>query len=432
MKDCDLDCSRREFFKKLGMFSGIGALSRIAASSLFLPSLARGRASGAGASRVAGSPAGTAAGRGTGSAVSRAGTAAQASAATLGEPPQGSTSEKPRRKEAMFYKKHPEMGVECELCPKKCKVGDIERGYCGTRENRDGVYYSLVYALPCAVHIDPIEKKPLFHFLPGTNAFSLGTAGCNMDCKFCQNWEMSQARPEQTENFYLPPKEVVAKAKQTSSSSIAFTYSEPGVVAIEYMLDTAIEGNKSGIKTVMISNGYINREPMLEAVKHLGAVKVDLKAFTEKYYKEVCDATLKPVLDTLVLLKNAGAWCEIVYLVVPTLNDSDSELTSMSKWIAQELGPDVPLHFSRFYPIYKMKKLPQTPISTLEKARKIAMNAGLHYVYIGNVPGHEGENTYCPGCKRPVVKRIGFSIVEKKISAGRCDYCKTKIAGVWG
>jgi pyruvate formate lyase activating enzyme len=405
-----LDCSRRDFLRRLGALSGI-ALSGIAASSLILPFRDRG-----GLSRAAAGSSGT-------SAATLAGTSQAA---------QGPTPEKPRLREAMFYKKHPEMEVECELCPRKCKVGDIERGYCGTRENRDGIYYSLVYALPCAVHIDPIEKKPLFHFHPGTNAFSLGTAGCNMDCKFCQNWEMSQARPEQTENFYLPPKEVVEKAKQTASSSIAFTYSEPGVVAIEYMLDTAIEGNKSNIKTVMISNGYINREAMLEAVKYLGAVKVDLKAFTEKYYKEVCDATLKPVLDTLVVLKNAGTWYEIVYLVLPTLNDSDSELASMSKWILQELGPDVPLHFSRFYPIYKMKKLPQTPISVLEKARKIAMNEGLHYVYIGNVPGHEGENTYCPGCKKPVVKRIGYSIVEKKISAGRCEYCRTRIAGVWG
>ena len=252
-----------------------------------------------------------------------------------------------------------------------------------------------------------------------------------MDCKFCQNWEMSQARPEQTSNVYLPPKEVVQTARQNSCQSIAFTYSEPGVVAYEYMLDTAIEGNRSGVKTVMISNGYISRDPMIQVAKHLGAVKIDLKAFTERYYKETCDATLKPVLDTLVLLKNSGTWYEIVYLVLPTLNDSDSELASMSKWIAQELGPDVPLHFSRFYPIYKMKKLPQTPISTLERARRIAMNAGLHYVYIGNVPGSEGENTYCPGCKKPVVERMGYSIRGYKISSGRCNFCKTKIAGVW-
>lgn len=331
----------------------------------------------------------------------------------------------------MFYKKLPEAEVECQICPRKCRVGDIERGYCGTRENRGGVYYSLVYALPCAAHVDPIEKKPLFHFHPGTNAFSLGTAGCNMDCKFCQNWEMSQARPEQTSNVYLPPKEVIERARENASLSVAFTYSEPGVVAYEYMLDTAIEGNRSGIKTVMISNGYINREPMLQVAKHLGAIKIDLKAFSEKYYKEACDATLKPVLDTLVLLKNAGTWYEIVYLVLPTLNDGDSELASMSKWVAQELGPDVPLHFSRFYPIYKMKKLPQTPISTLERARRIAMTAGLHYVYIGNVPGSEGENTYCPGCGKPVVKRMGYSITGYEISGGKCNYCKTRIAGIW-
>ena len=396
-------CNRRDFLRRLG------ALSGVAAGSLIMPALGGGGISGDTASAEAGARVGTSGG------VS-----------------QEAFREKLSLKECMFYKRHPEAEVECEMCPRKCRVGDIERGYCGVRENRDGAYYSLVYGLPCAVHIDPIEKKPLFHFHPGTNAFSLGTAGCNMDCKFCQNWEMSQARPEQTDNVYLPPREVIRRAGQASCTSVAFTYSEPGVVAYEYMLDTAIAGNKFGIKTVMISNGYINREPMLDSAKHLGAVKVDLKAFTEKYYKELCDATLKPVLETLVLLKNSGTWYEIVYLVLPTLNDSDSELASMSRWVVQELGPDVPLHFTRFYPIYKMKKLPQTPISALERARKIAMNAGLHYAYVGNVPGHEGENTYCPSCGKIVVRRIGYSIVEKKLSAGRCSYCKTRIAGHWG
>ena len=413
-EDNELGCNRRGFLIRLGSLTGM------AVGSLVLPSLVRG-----GASRLEALPHG-------GASRASASAGLPVSAGEPGKTSPQSGSEKVRPRECLFYKKNPETEVECEICPRKCKVSDIERGYCGTRENRNGVYYSLVYALPCAVHIDPIEKKPLFHFYPGTNALSLGTAGCNMDCKFCQNWEMSQARPEQTSNVYLPPKTIIENAEQTSCISVAFTYSEPGVVAYEYMLDTAVEGNRRGIKTVMISNGYINREPMLEVAKHLGAVKIDLKGFTEKYYKEVCDATLKPVLDTLVLLKNSGTWYEIVYLVLPTLNDSDSELISMSKWILQELGPDVPIHFTRFYPIYKMKKLPQTPISALEKARKIAMNTGLHYVYIGNVPGHEGENTYCPTCKKPVVKRIGYSIVEKKITGSRCSYCKARIAGVWG
>lgn len=404
-------CNRRDFLLKAGSLFGV------AAGTLFLPSLARSAA--AKVSSLAGTKIPPSI-----SSLAMAGATGQ----TQGQ----SSGEHARPKECMFYKKNPETEIECGICPRKCKVGDIERGYCGTRENRNGVYYSLVYALPCAVHIDPIEKKPLFHFYPGTNALSLGTAGCNMDCKFCQNWEMSQARPEQTGNIYLPARAVIENAKENSCPSIAFTYSEPGVVAYEYMLDTAVEGNKHGIKTVMISNGYINRDPMLEVVQHLGAVKIDLKAFTEKYYKDVCDATLKPVLDTLVLLKNSGTWYEIVYLVLPTMNDGDAELTSMSKWILQALGPNVPLHFTRFYPIYKMKKLPQTPISALERARKIAMNAGLHYVYVGNVPGHEGESTYCPSCKKTVVKRMGYTILEKNITAGRCNYCKTVIAGVWG
>jgi pyruvate formate lyase activating enzyme len=381
-------CNRREFLKNCGLLTGI------AAGSLVVPSL---------------------------TAPARAQTDAREGAATDVPPP----------KEAMYYKKHPELEVECEICPKNCKVGDIERGYCGAKENRDGIYYSLVYSRPCAVHVDPIEKKPLFHFLPGTRSFSIGTAGCNMDCKFCQNWEMSQARPEQTRNYILGPEELVKNARETSSASIAFTYSEPAVIAYEYMLDAAREANAVAVKTIMISNGYINREPMLEALNCLGAVKIDLKAFTEKYYKDVCDATLKPVLDVLVLLAKSGVWYEIVYLVLPTLNDSDSELRSMSRWIVRELGPDVPIHFSRFYPIYKMKRLPQTPLSTLERAREIARDAGLNYVYIGNVPGHEAENTYCSGCNEPVIRRAGYSILENKISEGKCALCGNSIPGVW-
>ena len=397
---------RREFLKKLGAISGAALGASLAQGLTPVPF----PFSGPGETRLRPGAA--------------EGAAAQQDAATRPAP------QTPPR-EASFYKKLPEMEVECQVCPRKCRVGDVERGYCGARENRRGVYYSLGYALPCAVHVDPIEKKPFFHFLPGTTSFSLGTAGCNMDCKFCQNWEMSQARPEQTENYYLPPKETVEAARRASASTVAFTYSEPGVVAVEYMLDVAELGNQSGLKTVMVSNGYINREPMLEACRRLGAVKVDLKGFSEKYYKDVCDATLKPVLDTLVLLKSSRVWHEIVYLVLPTLNDGDSELSSMAKWVARELGPDVPLHFSRFYPIYKMKKLPQTPLSTLERAWKIAKGAGLHYVYIGNVPGHEAENTYCPKCGKPVVRRAGYSILEMKVSRGRCAYCGNPIAGVW-
>ncbi len=407
--------SRRTFLKKLGMLSGA-----VLGTSL-IPAAISWRSGGTGGPQRSSS-----AGRG-GALAPRVSLEEASAQQSRGQ----EAAQRIQLKEAAYYKKLPEMEVECQVCPRKCKIGDIERGYCGSRENRGGIYYTLGYALPCAVHVDPIEKKPFFHYLPGTRSFSLGTAGCNMDCKFCQNWEMSQARPEQTDNYHLPPKETVEAAAKSSSATIAFTYSEPAIVTYEYMLDVAKEGNKAGIKTVMVSNGYINREPMLEACKHLGAVKIDLKAFTEKYYKDVCDATLKPVLDTLLLLRDAGVWYEIVYLVLPTLNDSDSELSAMSRWVAKELGADVPMHFSRFYPIYKMKKLPQTPISTLERARRIALDAGLRYVYIGNVPGHEAENTYCPACRKLVVRRTGYSIREMKISAGKCAHCGGRIAGVW-
>ena len=398
---------RRDFLRKLGVISGVALGASLAPGLSAVPFANSGPARG----RLR-----PGAAEGAASAQQRA----TAQPAAQGPP-----------KEALFYKKLTEAEVECQVCPRKCKVGDIERGYCGARENRRGVYYSLGYALPCAVHLDPIEKKPFFHYLPGTTSFSLGTAGCNMDCKFCQNWEMSQARPEQTENYRLPPGDVVEAARRAAASTVAFTYSEPGVVAIEYMLEVAALGNRSGLKTVMVSNGYINRDPMLEVCKRVGAVKIDLKGFTEKYYKDVCDATLNPVLDTLVLLKGSGVWYEVVYLVLPTLNDSDAELSSMAKWVVGELGPNVPLHFSRFYPIYKMKKLPQTPLSSLERAWKIAKGAGLNYVYIGNVPGHEAENTFCPKCKKPVVKRAGYSILEMKVARGRCAYCGYPIAGVW-
>jgi len=405
-------CSRRSFLGRLGALSGLALGSSVISGGLESQFRSKARASSAF----------------TGIARAFSGAPGDAVAETTSE---SQVKQGGLPKEARYYKKLPEMEVECEICPRKCRIGDVERGYCGARENRAGVYYTLGHSLPCAVHVDPIEKKPFFHYLPGTKSFSLGTAGCNMDCRCCQNWEMSQARPEQTENYYLPPDKTVEGARKTSSATVAFTYSEPGIVTYEYMLDVAKEGNKYGLKTVMVSNGYINREPMQEACKHLGAVKVDLKAFTEKYYKDICDATLQPVLDTLLLLRDARVWYEIVYLVLPTLNDSDSELSAMTGWVAKELGPDVPLHFSRFYPIYRMKKLPQTPLSTLEKARRIALSAGLNYVYIGNVPGHESEHTYCPKCKKPVVRRAGYSILELKLSGGKCGYCGNPVAGVW-
>jgi len=333
-------------------------------------------------------------------------------------------------KEARFYQKLSHEKIRCEICPRNCEIDHLERGFCGNRENRHGTYYVLAYSNPCAVHPDPIEKKPFFHFLPGSTAFSISTAGCNMVCKFCQNWQISQFRPEQTKNVYLTPQQVADLAVQYGNQSIAYTYAEP-VVFYEYMYDTAKVSKKYGLRNVMVSAGYINPTPLRELLTVLDAVKIDLKAFTEKYYREVCSGRLAPVLKTLEVLHDTGTWYEIVYLVVPTLNDSEKEVAKMSEWIRTTLGVDVPIHFSRFYPQYMLKNLPPTPISTLEKLRRIAMDKGLHYVYIGNVPGHEAENTYCPNCNKVVIRRVGYRILEMNLEDGRCKFCSEKIAGVW-
>ena len=333
--------------------------------------------------------------------------------------------------EAMYYKQLPDIRVECELCPRACQVADLERGYCGVRENRNGKYYTLVHSRVCSLNADPIEKKPLFHYLPGTKAYSIATAGCNIECKFCQNWQISQFRPEQIEDtIKLTPEEVVRFAKERSCDTIAYTYSEP-VVFYEYMYDTARVGKREGIGSVMISNGYIKKEPLVELCKELSAVKIDFKAFTEKFYKETCSGELKPVLETLVTLKEIGIWFEVVMLMVPTLNDSEKELKDMCSWIYENLGPDVPIHFSRFHSTYKIKNLPPTPIKTLEMARNIAIESGLNFAYTGNVPGHPGESTYCPDCKEVLIKRVGYTILQYSLNGNKCGNCKHPIPGVW-
>jgi pyruvate formate lyase activating enzyme len=333
-------------------------------------------------------------------------------------------------REAMHYAAIEEKKVECKLCPRECKVALKERGYCGVRENRDGKYVTLVYGRACSANVDPIEKKPLFHFLPGAKAFSIATAGCNVECKFCQNWEISQFRPEQISSTNLPPEILVPEAKHRGIESIAFTYSEP-VIFYEYMFETARLAKEQGVKSVMISNGYIQEKPMVELCEHLDAVKIDLKAFTEKFYKEMCSAKLEPVLDTLKLLSRQKIWFEIVVLIIPTLNDGEEEITRMCTWVHDNLGPDVPIHFSRFHPTYKVKNLPPTPVSTISRARDIALQAGINFAYVGNVPGHEGESTYCPGCRNILVRRLGYRVDNVAIRKGSCAHCGRVIPGVW-
>jgi len=332
--------------------------------------------------------------------------------------------------EARYYEKLEGGQVICRLCPRECQVADKERGYCGVRENREGIYYTLVHSNICAAHVDPVEKKPIYHFLPGTKAYSIATAGCNIECKFCQNWEISQFRPEQIPSKSLTPKEVVSTAEGYGCRSIAYTYTEP-VVFYEYMYDCAQAGRARGIKSVMISNGYIQEKPLRDLLPVLDAVKIDLKAFTESFYRSMCSGALKPVLKTLEVLKESGIWFEIVVLIIPFRNDSREEIESMCRWIVDHLGPHIPVHFTRFHPTYKIKDLPRTPLKTLEDAYDIAVKSGLSFAYIGNVPGHAGEYTRCPGCHEVLVRRQGFWISETAIKAGCCIHCGKKVPGIW-
>jgi pyruvate formate lyase activating enzyme len=277
--------------------------------------------------------------------------------------------------------------VRCDLCPRQCEVMDQDRGECGVRENRGGRYVTLAYGNPCAVHLDPIEKKPLFHVLPGTASYSIATTGCNLHCKFCQNWEISQARPEETYNFSLAPAAIVQAARETSCPSIAHTYVEP-MIFYEYMLQIARLSKAAGIINVCHSAGYINPKPLKELCPHLQAACVDLKGFTEEFYQNLVGASLAPVLEALKIFRQQGVHLEIVNLVIPQFNDNPQDLEKMCAWIRDELGPLTPLHFSRFYPLYKMKQHYPTPVRTLEQAREIALKTGLKYVYLGNIPQH--------------------------------------------
>jgi len=320
--------------------------------------------------------------------------------------------------------------IQCELCPRRCRVAKGKRGACRVRENRDGTYVSLVYGNPCAIQPDPIEKKPLFHVLPGTVAYSVATAGCTFQCKFCQNWAISQVGPEELFNHDVPPDGLVKLARDAGARSVAYTYSEP-TVFFEYMLDTAHEARKAGLRNVYHSNGFINPEPLRCLCRVLDAANIDLKGFTESFYREMCGGQLAPVLTTLKGLRQAGVHLEITTLIIPTRNDDLATLGEMCAWIRKELGPETPIHFSRFSPLYRLTQLPLTPVTTLERARATAHAAGLEYVYIGNVPGHEAENTFCPSCRKAVVERTGFTVRGIHLKSGKCRFCGKPIPGIW-
>ncbi len=320
--------------------------------------------------------------------------------------------------------------VQCNLCPHRCIIADGERGRCRVRENRGGRLYSMVYGNPCAVHVDPIEKKPFYHYLPTAAAFSIATAGCCLSCLYCQNWTISQVPPEETQNIDLPPEGVVRYAQQYEAPVIAYTYSEP-TIFYEYMLATAQLARKAGLRNVVISAGFINPEPLRELCQAVDAIKIDLKGYDEEFYREVCGGELGPVLRAIQTVYESGTHLEIVNLVVPTLNDNLDQLRALTRWVARDLSPDVPLHFSRFHPQYKLTNLPPTPVETLERAWEIAQEEGIKFAYIGNVPAHAANHTYCPACGEVLIRREGFSVVEYHIVNGTCEFCGEPISGVW-
>lgn len=322
--------------------------------------------------------------------------------------------------------------VTCELCPRGCVIPEGASGDCRIRVNIDGKLIATTYGRPSTIHIDPMEKKPLYHFHPASPVFSVATAGCNLHCLNCQNWQLSQRGGEEMETILkLEPAELVALARAQDCQSLAYTYSDP-IVFYEYVYDSSELAHQAGMSNVFVTAGYINRKPLQQLCRVIDASNTDLKAFDDGFYRRINSATLQPVLDALVTQREEGVWLEVTNLLIPTLNDDLAMIRRMAKWIRDNLGEDTPLHFSRFEPLYRLRNLPPTPTVALERARNEALDAGLHYVYIGNVFGHEAANTYCPHDGSLLIKRTGFHVDEYHLTPdGRCPTCRNIIPGVW-
>jgi len=333
--------------------------------------------------------------------------------------------------EGFLYKKLEGRKVICEVCPNLCLLAPGDRSVCRSKVNRGGRLYSLTYGNPCSVNTDPIEKKPLFHFKPRIKAFSLATTGCNFRCLNCQNWEISQAKPHEVPYTYsLFPEEVIEAALKSRAESIAYTYSEP-ITFFEYMIDTARLARQAGIYNLWVSNGYINQKPLLALCEVIDGATINLKAYSDAVYRGLNGGRLQPVLDTFKTLHDQDVHFEIINLVVPGYTDDDEMVKRMCAWILKNIGPDHPLHFLRFFPQYKLERLPPTPVSTLTRYRKMAMQDGIRYAYVGNVAGHEGHNTYCHNCKNLLIERQGYFIPTYNLVGNKCKFCGTLIPGVW-
>jgi len=344
---------------------------------------------------------------------------------------QAITSPSPPLREAMYYTKLSHRSVQCKLCFRTCIIPEGERGECRNRENHKGQLYSIVYARPSAIQIDPIEKEPQYHMLPGTLILCLGTAGCNFRCRACQNWHLSQRSLEEMGYYFtMSPEGAINEAIKHGIPTISFTYNEP-TSFYEYVYDIAEIAKTKGLNILWHSNGALNPEPLRELLKVTDAVTIDLKGFTENFYRNYSSAELKPVLQTLKIIKEKGKWLEIVNLMIPTFNDNPDDIRKMCEWIKKNLGSDVPLHFSRFFPAYRIKGLPPTPVETLEKAYAIAKEVGIDYITIGNVPGHRYNSTFCPKCEKTIIRRTHFQVMENNLKNGKCSSCGHPIPGIW-
>lgn len=334
-------------------------------------------------------------------------------------------------KEAVLYHKL-NGNIRCDLCAHRCLIKPGRKGICLVRKNVNGTLYTMVYGRTVAENVEPVEKKPLFHFLPGTSAYSIATVGCNFRCRFCQNWQISQALRE--EHYLMgheaPPEAIVQEAIRSGSASIAYTYTEP-TIFFEYAYDTAKLAHEKGLRNIFVTNGYETPECIDMIAPYLDAANVDLKAFSDRYYRRVVGACLEPVLEALRYMKQKGIWIEVTTLVIPFLNDSEVELRSAAEFILRDLGPDTPWHLSRFFPAYKMDEWPPTSGEKLLKARQLGKEVGLHYVYVGNLPGGDREDTYCPQCHERLIRRRGFEVLENKLDKGACSNCGAPIAGMW-
>jgi pyruvate formate lyase activating enzyme len=320
--------------------------------------------------------------------------------------------------------------VVCRICPHNCRISDGKYGLCKARINREGKLYCTTYGNPCSMAVDPIEKKPLFHFYPGARIFSVATSGCNFRCLNCQNWHISQANPQDINQYNMQPADLVEYALNQGMSMIAFTYTEP-TVFYEYVYDTSEIAHRKGLKTVLISNGYINREPLLALCPLIDAANIDLKCFDDVVYRKLTGGRLQSVLDTLITLRSEGVWLEITNLIIPTLTDNPETITEMCNWLVANGFDDTPLHFSRFFPTYKLSDLMPTPADTLISACEIAVKAGMMHVYTGNLHTMQGDNTHCTHCNQLLVERQNYHVVQNNIHGSRCSFCGQSVAGVW-